>query len=507
MRTKSLGADVAHCCTQSVHETTEILTQRRLAVKWSTLIRADRSSQNDPSLAKVEVYPGRDEQSHVPHFHAHQADVDRVLYSSAFRRMQGKAQVYMFPPSDYVRTRLTHTLEVENIGRQLTTVILRTMKQTKSSECVSLFEHLDKVGIEAKDLVDSVAAASLAHDIGNPPFGHIGEYAIRSWFEGQFSDSSPLVHLNTIPKDVRSDFVKFDGNAQGFRIINRLQGWRDRGGLQLTYTTLGASIKYPTNSSLAAENKFGYMHSERTIFADVAEKLGLGILASDESGNPLQTNRHPFAYIVEAADDIAYRVTDIEDGVHAGQIPMSEGFALLNRLGNSSDITKDRLAGIEDEFEKIKYLRSACIMRLIGECARVFVSHIDDILEGRFKGSLIARGEKAYFETESRKLSNDYVYFDAEKVRNQAGAYELIHSMLSIFSNLIEQYINENREFERLDDKNKNLIYIIGRGNPYMNADSAYGLYQMLVDFVSGMTDKYALHLYRNIQGNSLSMR
>ena len=491
---------------------------------WESLIAPQRSSSDDEALKRLEHHKP-DAAVDAIFIHPHQADVDRILYSSAFRRLQGKAQVFSFPETDYYRTRLTHTLEVSNIGRLLATSVFRAFEALDTPIVKSLFEDAKKLRTETKDLIDAVAAACLAHDIGNPPFGHIGEYAIRSWFQDRLKDKSRL-YLSKLGeseehKQRRNDFLFYDGNAQGFRILTRLQGWGAKGGLELTYTTLGSFMKYPWGSDRSTDKnpKFGYFLAEARAFERATDALKL--LRERNGGDEisLKTCRHPFAYLVEAADDIAYRGTDIEDGIKAGLIPFREGRELLHKLGTFSQASMGRYREIKnDTQDQIKFLRSGTTLKLVRECAKTFVENIDEIMAGEFHGSLLSRCNASAFEAASKKMLVDYVYYEPRKVRQESGAYEIVRYLLDVFSEVIESYIDKGNKFEKLNDRDRNLYYILSRDKgdviekvlldeetpAQRSPEMTYHLYLIVVDFISGMSDSYARQLYRSIGGHSM---
>jgi len=251
-------------------------------------------------------------------------DADRIVFSPSFRRLQDKTQVHLGPRIDVVRTRLTHTLEASSIGRSLGTavgsVIIRTQKVGPVPGCEAL---------EAGDFGAIVAAGCLAHDIGNTPFGHAGEEAIQHWFREE-ADGSVLANLTI---EQQNDMKCFEGNAQGFRVLTRLEGWRDKGGLRLTAATLGAFIKYPKSSTHSDEqgqsqnSKFNYFQNDEPAFKLIASELGLA-----QAGQAKRYSRHPLAYLVEAADDISYLIADFEDGVESETLRPDEVEDLLTKI-------------------------------------------------------------------------------------------------------------------------------------------------------------------------------
>lgn len=431
----------------------------------------------------------------------YQKDPDRILFSSAFRRMQGKAQVFIFPPSDYVRNRLTHTLECVNIGRLLIGAIFKRSPQKSAfrSACTKIGEL---------NIADVVAAACMAHDIGNPPFGHIGEYAMRSWYQDHLerNDRPRLQELLSSDEEKRNDFLYFEGNAQGFRIVTTLQGWPEQnGGLQLTYATLGAFIKYPHSSKYKTDkHKYGFFYSEHAKFDSCVSKLGL----KESNGRYC---RHPLAYVMEAADDIAYHLSDIEDSTKANLIDVKTVVELLHEVAKKSELYKPErfdVGGSGDPLEKVKFLRSAATVALVSKLSETFVDQIENILAGNFDGSLIDRSAsvRSFIET-IRKICRERVYYNEEKVIRETGAYECMRYLLSIFSEMGEELITKGSFEKMTNERNRNLHRILQAS---MRADfignNAYEVYQRINDFLSGMTDRYAIDLSSRISGQALRL-
>lgn len=255
-------------------------------------------------------------------------DTDRIIYSSPFRRLQDKTQVHPFPGTDYIRTRLTHSMEVSTVGRSLGLAIGRdVVKRHKLDDGNDPLNQIDQ-----SDFGNVLAAACLAHDIGNPPFGHAGEDAIRHWF---LDDKYHLLKAVNVPEK-RADLKAFEGNAQGLRILTRLAGWREQGGLRLSCATLGTFMKYPMGSRVTGQNieneeirkKFGYFQDDKKIFESIADTLGLLPVSNDCGGR----SRHPLSYLLEAADDICYLIVDLEDGYKYKKLKLEDVEGLLARI-------------------------------------------------------------------------------------------------------------------------------------------------------------------------------
>lgn len=315
-------------------------------MEWSKLLSPTRLGRKDAKQKDV-----RSE---------FQIDYDRIVYSSAFRRLQDKTQVFPLSESDYVRTRLTHSIEVSCVGRSLGTLVGQFV-----------IEQAGLKDIQAQEFGNIVAAACLAHDIGNPPFGHSGEEAIRVWFKG-----SGKKYLKGLSREEKEDFLNFEGNAQGFRVLTRLQNAINRGGMQLTYAVLGAYNKYPRRAYLpkfaksenVSEKKFGFVRSDEKSFKEIAEGLGL----NKKQGGAW--SRHPLAFLMEAADDICYRIIDLEDGHRVGRVSFEETEKLLKPMAFSTkkESREGSYALIDDEKGKVEYLRARAISRLIFEAVLAF---------------------------------------------------------------------------------------------------------------------------------------
>jgi len=458
-------------------------------MKWKKLVSQKRLYTDDTSRSVDEI-------SNNPYVHPNQKDVDRILFSSSFRRLQGKAQVFLFPESDYYRNRLTHTLEVVSNGRILATAIFRNMEKRDQE----FIKFLKKSRLDTRDMVESVAAACYAHDIGNSPFGHIGEYAIRSWFDKRKDSIPSLKQISKTEINDWSGFSNFDGNPQGFRVITRLQGWKERGGLQLTITTLGSFLKYPFGPEHAKRNggKFGYYESERRYFERLSDELGLIDL-----GNGVFC-RHPFALIMEAADDIAYLATDIEDSVKAKLIPFEVGLNLLMAIAKLSNrYDENRFNRINPNTQDaIKYLRSAAMQAMIEKCANTFVSEIDAIMHGQFEEGLVSTSsEIVNLMKDIRANMKKYVYFENKKIVSEAGGYNTITQLMDMMSSSVEEYFKKGKNFDNMNDKDKNVFRILTKNSTDLKAHRLTDGYQRMVDFVSGMTDRYAYKLCHDVHG------
>lgn len=412
-------------------------------------------------------------------------DFDRMIFSSPFRRLQNKTQVFPLPGSIFVHNRLTHSLEVASVGRSLANDVANALK-LKYSDSPDTCRALDNIG-------EIVAAACLAHDIGNPPFGHSGEKAISTFFsEGEGR------HLhNELTEDQWNDLIHFEGNANSLRVLTNQFRGRRPGGFAMTYPTLAAIVKYPFSSALAGNvNKFGFFTSETETFRKIADRLEMLRLSADNE--PLRYARHPLVYLVEAADDICYEVMDLEDAHKLKILTTDEVTDLL--LGFFEDDRRQRIVNVmdrvEDPNEKIVYLRSCVIGTLVERCARTFIDNEDLILAGTFNGPLIHHiaplENDAY--RQCTRLSWDKIYSAPDVVDIELAGNKIV-------SFLLEKLIHAVR-FPHLN-YSKLLLSKVPRQYD-VNAPTLFGKIQAVLDHVSAMTDVYALDLYRKLNGMSL---
>ncbi len=414
-------------------------------------------------------------------------DGDRVIYSAAFRRLQDKTQVQPFPVTDYLRTRLTHSLEVASVGRSLGTYIGRNVLARHGRLRCGAFEP------SQEDFGAAVAAASLAHDIGNPPFGHAGEDAIRHWFR---SEGSHLLDAKLGDAAI-CDLKNFEGNAQGFRILTRLQVWRERGGLRLSAATLGAFSKYPCASTAmgaaAARRKFGFFQTERDCFAAVAAELGLTAHGGDAWA------RHPLAYLVEAADDICYSIVDLEDGVKAGKIKFAEAESLLAAIAGDTLVHYD---DIVEDMDRIGYLRAQAIGVLTDDASQVFLDNEASILGGDFEDALIDHVANRYRVREVADLCSERLFHDPAKLEAELGGFEVVRGLLDLFGSAVAEFQACGGDTDRLTPRHRRLIRLLPGGDGAGQSPAAQWL--RLTDYISGMTDRFALSQFHRLSGHSI---
>ena len=431
-----------------------------------------------------------------PHRPPWQTDFDRITFSSAFRRLQDKTQVFPLSSSDYVRTRLTHSMEVSAVGKSLGSLVGFFIRDEKKALGNT---HPLEVG-------QIVSAATLAHDIGNPPFGHSGENSIRGWFKnsktvdeyrGQFSDNEC------------SDFENYEGNAQGFRVLARLQMYRDSGGMQLTAATLAAFAKYPAQSPPAngkrkydgaSTKKFGFFQSDQDLFKLVANRTGL--IARE--AEPNCWCRHPLAFVVEAADDICYRIVDLEDGFRQKLISYKRVEELIASVLNDQS-KMDRIAREDDEDTKVDIMRSIAIGCAIDEVAIAFDSNYAAIMAGTFDKPLLSDRSRLFHAFEAIKgEQKSTVYKNHRVLRVEATGFRVIAGLLEPFTRAVFDCVKFGENAPPESAKLFELIPTQFIGKDRKPHPNPYECILRIVDFICGMTDSYALELYRNISGISV---
>jgi dGTPase len=424
-------------------------------------------------------------------------DWDRLVFSSAFRRLQNKTQVFPLPEEVFVHNRLTHSLEVASVGRSLGTMVgigLAELPEIKADAEASSFyrEHLKSV----------ISAACLAHDLGNPAFGHSGEDAISRYFRSREGDPDFRALFS---ETEWADLIRFEGNANALRILTRAFRGRMPGGFRLTYSTLGALIKYPC-SALASQGKkgplhrkkYGFFQSDRMVFEDVVQHLGM----IPDPEVPDSWFRHPFVYLVEAADDICYSIIDVEDAHRLGIFSLEKVSDLFLRLLASNP--KEDMAKVRNTFSELKadpnegvnYLRAKAINYLTNRCSEIFLSNAPELISGRFTGDLMGKIKEARpVLDEISDASVKHIYNHSSVNRIELAGYQIMHGLVG---DLVEAALRPHNERENMQAK---LISLIPGQYVFQESDSPYEKVMCLFDFISGMTDPYALKLYRNIRG------
>lgn len=415
-----------------------------------------------------------------------QQDIDRITFSAAFRRLAHKTQVHPLSPNDHVHTRLTHSIEVASVGRSLGTAV-----------GTEIAERLNDPKISADIFGYVVQAACLAHDIGNPPFGHSGEYAIRSWFNRAESNRAPFA--KKIAGSRPDDFRKFEGNAQGFRILTQLENNKWAGGLQLTCAVLGAFTKYPIASTvIPAETdnypgakKVGFFKPEEDYFKEIADTLGL--IRRDQK-RPYWC-RHPLAFLVEAADDICYAIVDIEDGYELGYLNFREAKDVLAPIAGEHA----GLSSSMEEREQIAKLRAVAIGQLVDASAAAFLENEGAILNGEFSGEIKYLTRFANELRDAIALATDKLYNSDRKTKLEIAGSEIIGGLLDIFAEVATDLAKNDFDRSNLNGRSQRLARLMG--GSLGPAENTYQALLYITDFVSGMTDRFAVETYRTLKG------
>lgn len=415
-----------------------------------------------------------------------QRDYDRLIFSSPFRRLQNKTQVFPLPGNIFVHNRLTHSLEVASVGRSLGNKIAQFIKTQDTPDHPEILEEIGTV----------VSTACLAHDLGNPPFGHSGERAISDFFlegEGQY-----LKRLLT--DEEWADISHFEGNANAFRLLTHTFHGRRPGGYTMTYTSLASIVKYPYESVASPKgHKYGFFQSEKGIFCEVADELGL--ICQQEK--PLIFARHPLVYLVEAADDICYQIMDIEDSHKLRILSYDETTAALLHFYDKEE-DKDDLKTIarifkivSDKNERIAFLRAGIINKLINACAAIYCDRYEEIMRGTLPGSLIhhltGTNKEAYEACTT--LAYEQIYHTGIVTQIQIAGFKILATLLKEYTDAI---LKPETYYAR------NILSIMPEQYHVQRDDSLYTKIQTVTDYISGMTDSYALSLYRKIKGIDL---
>ena len=413
-------------------------------------------------------------------------DYDRLIFSAPFRRLQNKTQVFPLPGSVFVHNRLTHSLEVSSVGMSLgNDVSARVIREKRPELGGTQFEEIGQI----------VSSACLAHDLGNPPFGHSGEKAIQTFF----SEGPGSALRGSVSPAFWDDITHFEGNANAFRLLTHQFKGRRPGGFVMTYSTIASIVKYPYASSAASrKGKFGFFQSEQATYRRLADEMGIIRVSSD--GEPLRYARHPLVYLVEAADDICYEIMDLEDAHKLKIVSFDEASQLL--LSFFDETTRQHIRQrIEDEQvsdpnEQIVYLRSCVIGKLENECVRTFVDHEEEILSGAFNGSIIDHINPLQRDAYRRcaELSVARIYKSRPVLDVELSGYKI---MATLMEQMVEAVMHPDRYYSQ---------QLIGRVSSQYDIDAPDLETRLMavIDYISGMTDVYALDVYQKINGISL---
>lgn len=415
-------------------------------------------------------------------------DYDRLIFSSQFRRLQNKTQVFPLPGAVFVHNRLTHSLEVASVGRSLGKAIGEKIVQKYSNQL-----NEEAIDFYKFELSAVVMTACIAHDIGNPPFGHSGEDAIRAYFRN-LSGETLAVLQKELTENQFNDFKHFEGNANAFRILTHIFG---QNGLKLTYTTLASIIKYPSDSSsgfnkktgLISTKKSGFFDSEIEYFRTIADELGLNQLIDNQHIYA----RHPFVFLVEAADDICYRIIDLEDAHRLGIISIYEAKELLLPFFEEEYVAR-RFEEISDNKQKLSFLRATLINKLVNQCADVFFEYESDLLNGTLNKPLID-----LLDEKTIALIKKIDEVSIKKIYNYQPVIEIEIAGYNVIGGLLEECVDAVLNPDKA--KSKKILRLIPEQFSIKSEQSLYSKIQSVVDFISGMTDLYAVDLYRKMTG------
>ncbi len=415
-----------------------------------------------------------------------EVDYDRIIFSAAFRSLQDKTQVIPLSKTDFVHTRLTHSLEVSVVGRSL--------GRLAGKSILEKYPYLKEVhGYQMNDFGAIVAAACLAHDIGNPPFGHSGEKAIGEYFS---IGKGQKYQAKLTPKQWQ-DLIDFEGNANGFSVLTADRPGVE-GGIRISYATLGAFMKYPKESlpkkptPAIADKKYGFFQSDQSFFQEVAAELGL---IPNKSGDDIGFERHPLAYLVEAADDICYTIIDFEDGINLGLV--SEDYALEYLIKLVKDtIDTQKYKTLHTKEDRISYLRALAIGTLITDAVRVFLENEQAILDGDFPYSLLDKSRFKPQMDDIIKLSVKNIYQSREVIEKEITGYQIINVLLD---KMITAF--DNQEQGCASNYDKLLLQLVPEKHRIFK-ENTYDRLLHICHFISLLTDGNALLFYRNINGN-----
>jgi dGTPase len=415
-----------------------------------------------------------------------EVDYDRIIFSAAFRSLQDKTQVIPLSKTDFVHNRLTHSLEVSVVGRSLGRLV--------GKQIIANYPHLQEVhGYQPNDFGAIVAAAALSHDIGNPPFGHSGEKAIGEYFK----TGNGLQYKEQLTEKQWQDLIDFEGNANGFSVLAASREGIE-GGLRISYATLGAFMKYPKESlpkkptQKICDKKYGFFQSDKAFFVEVANELGL---ISNKHGNDIGFERHPLAYLVEAADDICYTIIDFEDGINLGWIPEEYALEYLIKLVKNGIDTKKYNELLTKE-DRISYLRALAIGSLINDAVAVFMENEKAILAGEFPFALMDKSQYKAQMNDIIQISVKNVYQSREVIQKEVMGYKIINNLLDGFCTAYNK--KENGTASNYDEL---LLKLLPERFQFQK-ENLYDRLMHICHFVSLLTDGKALELYKTIEAN-----
>jgi dGTPase len=428
-------------------------------------------------------------------------DYDRIIFSSAFRRLQNKTQVFPLPGPVFVHNRLTHSLEVASVGRSLGKFVgdaIAAKYTTENEEFREFYKY---------ELPSVIAAACLAHDIGNPPFGHSGEDAIRTFFTSLDGDVKKILD-SSLSDNQRKDFECFEGNANALRTLTNKFNEKEEGGYRLTYTTLASIVKYPSISSegfnkttgLIATKKSGFFDTGIELYKKIAEEFHIPKI----SGHEYVYTRHPFVYLTEAADDICYRIIDLEDAhrLHIVSLDIIKElfypFFEMEQGYDAVDYVKRKVDNLVDDNQKVQFIRAKWIGLMVTKLSELFIQYENELLNGTLQKDLLSCLPDEY--TALIKRINDFSF---DKVYNYPSVVEIEIAGYNVIGGMLKEFVNAVLYPEQT--KSGKIVQLISKQFPVtQKRENLYSDIQSVVDFIAGMTDLYAIDLYRKMTGISV---
>lgn len=463
-------------------------------MNWDQLLNDERRKKTTVNYAK-----SRDVRS------AFENDYQRIIMSASFRRLQDKAQVFPLEKSDFIRTRLTHSLEVSTIAKSMGGMVAYHLLENELDPSFTK-EHAEKIP-------EVLACAGLLHDMGNPPFGHFGEESIREWFQ---QNSQTLMYgdrtlAEVLDQTMLQDFFHFEGNAQVLRVVSKLHYQFDEYGMNLTYATLNSIMKYPVSSTgidkkQIKSKKMGYFYADEQLFNEVTQATGA------------LNRRHPLTYLLEVADDIAYLNADLEDGIKKDIVSIPQILAEFEAVEEPNRVTatvhqelikrSERHKNHDDSFTGQQWIASSLRGQLINRSLEVFYENYDAIMAGTFNDSLLDASEADQLVRTLQGLSVKYLYIDKGVVETELAGSEIIDSLLDMFVPAAIYY--DSALADRATQKSKRLMSLISDnyiGCYHKNAEGQsdeiklYLRMLLITDFICGMTDSYAKDLYQKLHG------
>jgi dGTPase len=427
-------------------------------------------------------------------------DVDRVIFSAAFRRLQDKTQIFPIPKNDFVHSRLTHSIEVASVGRSLGKLVGKFVIEKEGS----IFDAHNNENVTPEMFANIIAASCMCHDIGNPPFGHSGEDAFRHYFENHQNNSSRDLFLQLSPAQ-KDDFLRFEGNAEGFRILTNDHASGKSGGLKMTYSTLGAFAKYTCGggdvkvnllgakfAKRRSKKKVGFFDEEKDIFENIAKELGLLKLSDDQ----IYYSRHPLAFVLEAADNISYQIMDLEDGHKLGLISTDEVVKLL--MPFAKNIPQDpceisELLDINDPCEKVGAFRAKSINSLIYQCFEVFKDNYDKIMNGEFDNELTDLIEQKNELEAIEEIKKEKLFSYSKVVAIESSGRHVVSGLLELY---LDAYKNIHKKY------GENIINMLPELYRVSKNDQPYIVLLKISSYLSRMTDSFAIDQFRSLTGH-----